>query len=104
LDVHPIILSAEPLPWKKEIFYLGLVITTGRKFADNFQDSVQKFVRALNGIFGKVCFNSSPEVLSSLIHAYCLPVLLYDVETINLFSRVLNGLEKNLLARFYENL
>jgi len=38
LDVHLIILNAEPLPWKKNC-HLGLVITTRRKFSVNFQNS-----------------------------------------------------------------
>jgi len=47
-----------------------------------------------------VGLNTPPEVLCSLIEAYCLPVLVYGAETINLCSRVLNALEKTYSLAF----
>ena len=55
------------LAWKQEIKYLGIFITSAKLFTVNLQNTRHKYFRALNGIFGKIGVNSSPDVTLSLI-------------------------------------
>ena len=73
------------LAWKQEIKYLRIRILAGNKFSYNLQIARQKFFRAVNGLFGKIDVKSLPTVACSLIKLFCLPILLYYLEVIDLF-------------------
>ena len=60
------------LDWKQEIRYLGVYILSSNSFKCNMQPARQKFFRALNGIFAKIGTKASPNVILSLVNAYCL--------------------------------
>jgi len=100
--VFPITINDQSLPWLKEIKYLGLVVVSAKKFTTNLQSFRQKFFSSLNGIFGKVGTNTSPEVLCSLVQAFCLPVLLYAAEALNYSERLLCSLEKSYSQAFFK--
>jgi len=68
--------------WLNEIRYLGVVILSGKKFSVNLQRTKQNYFRALHAIFGKIGLNSSPVVLCSLVKTFCVPILLYAVESV----------------------
>jgi hypothetical protein len=80
--MHPLLVHNQPLPWKQEIKYLGICLTAAKRFNFNIQNTVQKFYRALNGLFGKVGLNTSPLVLCSLVEKFCLPILMYSAEAL----------------------
>jgi len=61
------------------------------------QTARQKYFRALNGIFAKIGSRSSPRVILSLVNSFCLPVLLYGVE-----SLVINAKTRNLLENAFK--
>jgi len=86
--VHPIIISDQPLPGRKDIRYLGVVVMSAIKFITSLQNSRQKFYGALNGIFAKVGLKTPPEVLCSLVQSFCLPVLLYGAEALNYSTKL----------------
>jgi len=58
-----------------------------------FWSSKSKFFRSFNALFRKVGRFASEEVVINLIHAKCLPVLLYCTESCNLLLRDKRSLE-----------
>ena len=92
-DVNMLNINNQPLCWKQELLYLGIVIQGGKCFHINLQKLKQKFYCTLNGIFGKVGMNTQPVVLVSLIHSTCVPVLLYGADAVNLTTKMTAGIE-----------
>src|SRR5580692_8141072 len=90
---HSILIKNIALSWKQEIKYLGICILSGNIFSCNLQGARQKFFRAVNGIFGKIGVKSSPTVSCSLIKSYCLPILLFSLESVNLKKKNIVKLE-----------
>jgi len=79
--------------WLNEIRFLGVTILTGKKFVINLQRTKQKYFRALNAIFGKIGLNSYPVVLCSLVTTFCVPFLLYAVESVTWIQKMLKSIE-----------
>jgi hypothetical protein len=90
------------LNWKSEIKYLGILILSARKFTINYQNVKQRYYRSLNGIFGKIGSHSSPVVLCSLINSYCIPILLYALETLRLSNKLLKSFENAYNQAFFK--
>ena len=82
VEVDSIVLQGRAIPWVSELKYLGLTILSGKTFKINLQRQKQKYFGALNSIFGRVGLNTSPVLLCSLIHSFCVPTLLYGSESI----------------------
>jgi hypothetical protein len=80
--VQPILVDGLVIPWKQELKYLGVTITSARHFKTNNQAVKQKFFRAVNGIFGKIGLKSSAELICSLISSHCIPILMYASEVL----------------------
>lgn len=93
IDVCPIVINCQPLLWKQEIGYLGILILSGKRFKINLQRLKQKYYRALNGIFGKVGLSTSPIVLCSLVQSHCIPILLYGAESLIWSDKMSNSFE-----------
>jgi hypothetical protein len=97
-------INSHLLDWKQEIRYLGVYILSGNSFKCNMQLARQKFFRALNGIFAKIGTKASPNVILSLVDAYCLPVLLYGIEAMTVNSKLSNCLDnafRNVFAKIF---
>ena len=68
------------------------------------QQARQNFFRALNGIFAKIGTKASPNVILSLVNAYCLPVLLYGIEAMTITVKLSNCLDnafRNVFAKIF---
>ena len=70
------------ITWVQEIKYLGVTICSAKSFKINMQSLRHQFLRALNGIFGKVGIRTSIDVMISLIESCCVSILLYSCERI----------------------
>jgi hypothetical protein len=70
--------------WKSEFKYLGVTIVSSKKFKCNLQGNRQKFFQATNSIFGKLGTKAPLNLTLSLIDIFCIPVLLYALEALNL--------------------
>jgi len=92
-NVASIFIKDQVLEWKQEIRYLGVWFVSAKNFKCSYQNARQKFFSALNGIFSKVGTKASPAVLLSLVNSYCLPVLLYGIEAIQINAKHRNGME-----------
>lgn len=98
--VANIVVGCESIPWMSEIRFLGVSLLSSSTFKCNFQTVRQKYFRALNGIFGKIGTRSSPLVTLSLISAYCVPILTYGIESLNVPRAVFNVLDNAYIAGF----
>src|SRR5207245_10437407 len=92
-EVLAIKIYGNSLTWKNEIKYLGIFVTKSNRFQFNFQNTRQKFYRALNGIFGKVGLNTSPVVLCSLVDSFCVLIFMYSAEAMLWNNKMLTRLE-----------
>jgi hypothetical protein len=79
-------LKDQPVVWKSDMKYLGVLIVSSKKFKCNLQINKQKFFRATNGIFGKIGTRASLNLLLSLIDTFCIPVLLYGLDAVTLMK------------------
>jgi len=79
---------------------LGIFILSAKSFKCNLQQARQKYFGALNGIFSKIGTKASPAISLSLINSFCLPVLLYAVESMKVSSRNFNSFEFAYAAGF----
>jgi len=59
----------------------------------NLQGGRQKISRSLNSIFGKIGVASATNMTLSLVDTFCIPVLLYGLEAINLNVSACNKLD-----------
>jgi len=91
--IDSIVINDEQLDWKKEMRYLGVYFVSANSFKCNMQICRHKFVKALNGIFAKIGTRASPSVILSLVNYFCLPVLLYGIETMLITSKLYKSLE-----------
>ena len=79
------------------------MILSAKNFKTNLQNRKQKFFRSLNAIFGKIGTFSSPSVVISLVESYCVPILLYGLDCIELPKSMLQSLE-NAYSQLYSKL
>ena len=98
-----ITVNSNTIEWTNELAYLGLFIVSAKNFKINIQNKKQKFFRALNGILGKIGIFSSPQVVLSLVESYCVPVLLYGLESVELPKSVIRSIE-NAYFQVYNKL
>ena len=95
-----LLIRNEALVWKSELNYLGTSFLSTDKIKYNLQTPRQKYYGALNGIFGKIGTNSSISVILSLINAFCVPVLTFATDVMNLTNSNYNSLETAYTSAF----
>jgi hypothetical protein len=78
-----VLLKQEPVKWVNEIRYLGVFLLKGTHFRCNFEQNRKRFFRAANSILGKIG-TKNVSVTLSLIFTYCVPVILYGTECLEL--------------------
>ena len=81
------------MQWKSEIKYLGVHLLAGKTCKCNLQHCKQKFYRAANGIFGKIGSTKNPNVILTLVNSFCLPILLYGMEALDLNVKSRNSID-----------
>ena len=92
-----------PIKWANEIAYLGIMILSAKTFKVNIQRRKQQFFRSLNAILGKIGTFSSPSVVLSLVESFCVPVLLYGLECVNLTAACIRSIE-NAYSQVYSKI
>ena len=75
--------SASIIQWTDKLKYLGVNIVSGVKFTIDFSETRRKFFVSVNTILSK-CKYSSDVVKLELMESYCLPILLYGLECMNI--------------------
>lgn len=101
-SISSLVINNVPVTWKNELKYLGVTILAGKTFKINLQTIRHKFYKALNGVFGKIGTRASPAVLISLINSYCLPLLLYGIESLSVTEKIIKTLDNAYRSIFYK--
>ena len=91
------------IKWVQEIKYLGITICSAKSFKTIMQSLRHKFLRALNGIFGKVGLKTSISVLISLIESCCVSILLYSCESI-MWNRTMFDAAENAYSMIFRKI
>jgi len=102
VEPNNIIFNSVQIPWVQEFTYLGLTIVSAKHFKINLQNKKQNFFRSLNAIFSHIGSKASPDVILSLIE-YCVPILLYGIECIDLSKSLSNSIE-NAYSQAYSKI
>lgn len=72
------------IPYVNQLRFLGVYFKSGNKLKFNFEFCKQKFYASVNGILSKV--GNKPELVLPLCSSFCLPLLLYATESMDLTS------------------
>ena len=72
--------SGLPLPWVKEMSYLGIHLLSSHIFKCSFDAIKRSFFRSVNAVFGKIGRTASEEIVLELVKRKCLPILMYGTE------------------------
>lgn len=74
-----ILVQDQPIAWKKETKFLGVMFKNTKTFTCDWKDSKSKFYKASNAILSKLGSNPPIEVCLNLIRLQCLPILTYGM-------------------------
>ena len=77
------LLCGLPLPFTHSILYLGIEVCAAKAFKVSLQNKHLKFFRAFNAILARTGGRSSDIVILHLTRSFCLPVLLYGLESVS---------------------
>ena len=81
--ISPMILNGLQIQWVDKIKYLGIILTSSKRFTVDHKETRRKFFVSVNTIFSK-CKFTSDIVKLELLESQCLPILLYSIESLNL--------------------
>ena len=87
-------LDGQELHFVDEIKYLGVYILNGSFFKCSFVQCKLKFYRCFNSIYSKSKSSSSELICVNLLKSYCMPLVLYATEAIDLSVKDLKILDK----------
>ena len=79
---HNIKVGQTEIEWAKEFRYLGVYLTSGHVLKFNKEYGKKKFYRSINSIISKT--GNKHDITLSLCKSFCIPKLLYCVESMNL--------------------
>jgi hypothetical protein len=79
----PMNINGNIIQWTDKLKYLGINIVSGVKFTIDFSETRRKFFVSVNTILSK-CTYSSDVVKLELMESYCLPILFYGLECMNI--------------------
>ena len=81
------------LQWVNSCKYLGVYLISGLTFKCSYDNRKSSFFKAFNSIYSKVGRHASEESVIALLHAKCLPILLYATEACPLLTRDINSMD-----------
>src|SRR5271166_3080118 len=79
---EPMIICNDSIQWADKVKYLGITLTSGKSFNVDFADTRRKFFLSVNTILNK-CSYTSDIVKLEMLESYCLPIILYAMESLN---------------------
>ena len=96
-----LVVCGQKLIWVNCVRYLGIYIESGRYFKLDLALAKRKFFVCCNSIFSKV--NSGrADIVLPLISSYCVPILLYGLEAVNLTKTEITRLEHPFTMIFHK--
>ena len=103
VNCKSVVIDQNPIQWSNEIRYLGVYFTAGHLLKFNFAPSKSRFYRCMNCILSKTGIKAI-NVVFSLTQSYCVPLLLYSVDSTSLTlveKRRLASPIKRLFSRLF---
>lgn len=104
-DCAPLILDGSVLSFVAVVRYLGIFIKCGRKMVCSFEHIRLKFYSTFNAIYRRSKSSDSELVTVELIRSFCLPLITYALEALNLRATdylMLDNLLNNSLAKIFD--
>jgi hypothetical protein len=95
--------NGEKLSVANEVRYLGVYIKSGTSMKFNLDHGKRKCYQCINGILGRI--GCRPELVFPLCKAFCIPVILYATESMDLnvsLCRCLNKLLYRLIFKLFK--
>lgn len=86
-----VFLGEKSLNWARSIKYLGMELMAGSSFDIDLDQTRRKFYVSVNTIL-RHCSGASELMKLYLCESYCLPVLMYAVESLNLCTTAVRKL------------
>ena len=71
------------LQWSDKMVYLGITILSSTRFSIDLKPSRSKFYRSFNALYCKIC-KSDVFLIVSLFKSFCMPLVMFSLEAINL--------------------
>jgi len=93
VDFSPVLVCGVMLPVVEKISYLGVDVSSGRSLGLCMHSRRMKFFRAFNALYAKLGGVASDIVILHLTHTFCLPILLYGLESFTVLRSCLNAIE-----------
>ena len=84
------------IPWARSFTYLGIVLKSAAKFSVEMKPAGAKFYRSFNSLYCKI-YKANENLISSLVHTFCVPIIMFGLEAFVLNISSLQGLD----APFY---
>ena len=99
VECNQISVDGAKIAWSTSFKYLGISIKSGSTFSVDCKPARGAFYRSFNSIFCKIPKANEFAILS-LVKTYCMPLVLYSLESICLNNSSLNQLDSLLLNAF----
>ena len=92
-------INGASMPWSDQITYLGLTIKASVKIMFDFKQNRTKFYRAFNSLYCKIS-NANEYLIVSLVKSFCIPLVMYSLNALDLNVTSLNSLD-NLMFNVF---
>ena len=103
-DCAPLMLDGSVLSFVAMVRYLGIFIKSGRKMVCSFEHIRLKFYSTFNAIYRRSKSSDSELVTVELIRSFCIPLITFGLEALNLRASdelMLDNLLNNSLAKIF---
>ena len=90
--VSDIFAGETPVPWGKDMTYLGICFLAGKDIRYDFHKTKSKYFGALNSLLGKIGTKSKETLTLSLVTSKCFPILTYGLEAMRINKTQLSNL------------
>ena len=84
------------LQWSDKMVYLGITILSSTRFSIDLKPSRSKFYRSFNALYCKIS-KSDVFLIVSLSKSFCMPLVMFSLEAINLNASRLNSIDSLIL-------
>jgi len=103
-DCAPLTLDGHDLLYVQSVKYLGILIKSGRKMTCSFEHVRLKFYSTFNAIYRRSKSSDSELVTVELVRSFCIPLITYGLEALNLRATdelMLDNLLNNCLSKVF---
>ena len=90
------------IPWARSFTYLGIALKTATKFSVEMKPARAKFYQSFNSLYCKI-YEANENLISSLVHTFCVPIIMFGLEAFVLNTSSLHGLDSPLYNVFAKN-